>query len=247
MAELANCPKCGSGNVRQKAIVMDSKSGKRIRLRSGSVWTFLGALMILAAFAMSSIDSGAMWLYGIPGAVFMVIGVPSINKYFRGLKVLKNTCSACGNEWAQKRDATPSAETCIHCGKSEVLVSPGTYDRKSQKELVGSQTSSFIIIGVALLIVGGALLLAINIWQEGDNGIIRWNYGSTLAGVGILALGIGLARAVALPGIGYLAADKSKMFTYRCIVCNKEWKRLEDGTDIPELEVPAASGVPQPS
>jgi drug/metabolite transporter (DMT)-like permease len=243
MAELANCPKCGSDNVQRKAAVVDGKSGKPIRPRAaiiGGLLTFVGACLILGGIAISRQIPDALWLYVILGAIFCVPGVLGLSNYLRGIKTIKSTCGACGHQWAQKRDATPSGEPCIHCGKPDVLVKTSTVDRKTKAELVGGQFSSLVVSGIALLIVVGALLFALDVWRTGNSGIIRWTYGSTVAGLGILALGLGLARAIAVAPYRYFTADRAAMFTYMCIACGQDWKRLEDGTPVAEDEAPKA-------
>ena len=70
--------------------------------------------------------------------------------------------------------------------------------------------------------------MAILTWQEGDSGIIRWQYGSTLAGIGFLSIGIGFGRFGVVGVLEYVKADRVRAPFYRCSSCKHEWPGLPD-------------------
>ena len=114
---------------------------------------------------------------------------------------------------------------CPKCGGvkgaySHVLIDKNT--QKSAKALL--QTIIEGLLGIVL--IGGCLWLAIDIWQTGDSSSFRWNYGSTLAGIGVLSLGINFGRFGIATIFEYLRANRAPGTAYRCNQCKNEWTKI---------------------
>ena len=80
---------------------------------------------------------------------------------------------------------------------------------------------------MAVLLIGGGIAMAVITWQEGDAGIIQWRYGSTIAGFGFLAFGIGLGRFGVLGVLEYIHAERIAGTIYKCSQCGHEWNDLQ--------------------
>ncbi len=113
-------------------------------------------------------------------------------------------------------------EKCPFCGNDKGIVESGTVDKKT-----GRQISSLLgVIGwglLSILVIGFPLWMAISTWIEGDRGAIRWTYGPTLAGIGILSIAIVFGRFPIQKVLQYLRADRVITDVFRCNSCKKKW------------------------
>jgi transcription elongation factor Elf1 len=224
------CPTCGEAHVSVTTHTLDPVSGKQTRglvnlVLSGSFLAF-GACMalfgILVAFTTNV--SGALWIYLPIGVLFLVPGGLQLRKYLRAVKVKQFECAGCGHQWSRLADKRESTK-CPACGKAEVFTGTIMADRKTGEKVVLLNTILWAVF--AIVVIGGGLWMAISIWQEGDTGVIRWRAGSTLAGLGFLALGIGFGRFGVLAVLRYLMADRAKLLIGHCLACGHEWKQWE--------------------
>lgn len=113
-------------------------------------------------------------------------------------------------------------EKCPFCGGDRGIVESGTVNKKTGKQI----SSLFGVIGwglLSVLIIGVFLLMAILAWTKTDNLIIQWTFGSTLAGIGYLSVGIIFGRFPAMKVLEYLRADRVITEVFRCNICKKKW------------------------
>lgn len=145
-------------------------------------------------------------------------------------------------------------ETCPSCGGVKGSSQTALVDRNTGEPVMG-QLGALILGALGLAIIAGALALAISVWQGGNDGIIRWNYGSTLAGFGFLALGLGLGSTLVSPAFQAFQADRAKTILYRCAVCSTQWNefsrekiaRQPTPAGNQKMPAPGVAAVPAPA
>jgi hypothetical protein len=225
-----NCLKCGGVQVSVMMHALDPVSGQRTRrlvnlVLGGSLLAF-GAFMVLGgiAVAFTANEPAALLIYSLLGALFLAPGGSQLRKYMGAVKVKQFECTGCGHQWTRLADKKGPAK-CPACGEAEVFTDTVTADRKTGKKAAWLNTILWAVF--AIVLIGGGLWMAISVWQQGDTGVIRWQAGSTLAGLGFLALGISFGRFGVLKVIEYLTANRAKLLTGHCLACGHEWKQWE--------------------
>jgi hypothetical protein len=91
----------------------------------------------------------------------------------------------------------------------------------------------------------GMIGMAILTWSEGDEGIIRWQWGSTIAGFGMLVIGYWFGSALIRPGIAYFQARPKR--DSRCAACGHSWEEWVDGTPMPTAHTALDALAPKPA
>jgi hypothetical protein len=114
---------------------------------------------------------------------------------------------------------------CPECHYTKGYKEITTLDQKTGKPTLTLEKA--ILWGLlALITIGGGIGMAILIWVEGDEGIIQFTYGSIIAGIAILAMGIGIGRFGVMGVMEYIKADRIKTTTYICGKCGHKWNNL---------------------
>lgn len=230
MIAQVNCLKCGGVQVSAMTHALDPASGQRTRrlvnlVLGGSLLAF-GAFFVLGgiAVAFTAKEPAALLIYSLIGALFLAPGGSQLGKYMGAVKVTQFECAGCGHRWARLAGKKGLAK-CPACGEAEVFTDTIAADRKTGKRMAWLPT--ILWAAFAIVLIGGGLWMALSIWQQGDTGVIRWQAGSTLAGLGFLALGIGLGRFGVLAVIGYFTANRARLLTGHCLACGHEWKQWQ--------------------
>jgi len=228
MAEQITCLQCGGTQVSVKSRALDPASGKPtvvwLALIAGGGAVAFGACMLLGGIgvAISTKMWAALFLYLGVGALFLVPGALGVRKYLRAVKVREFKCADCGHQWMRLKNAK-KAVSCPSCGSTEAFQDTFTANRQNGDRVVLWST---ILWGIfAVVLIGGTLWMAIMIWAEGDDGMIRWEYGSTLAGIGVLSTGIAFGRFGVIAVINYFKAERTKLSMGHCLACGYQWKQ----------------------
>lgn len=230
MVDQVKCPECEGFQVSVETQTLDPASGKQFR---GSVTIVLVVALLLFGlcmlvggfgFAISEGLPALLFVYIAIAACFIVPGALQLKKFLRAVTVNQFQCSACDHHWTRRIDEKERIK-CPACGETDVLADTITADRKT-----GNKVNLLVTVlwGIfAIVLIGGGLSMAILAWKEGDTGIIRWTFGSTIAGFAYLAIGISVGRYGVRPVLKYYNADRTKLFKGRCLACKYEWKQWE--------------------
>ncbi len=139
-----------------------------------------------------------------------------------------------------KPPVTQLSEKCPRCtGQvgTEVLTQLDEHTNKRSRTLALAILWS--VLGGIFLVM--CIALAIGVWVEGDDGIIQWAYGSTIAGLAVMAVGFGIGGTGLRYAWEYRTTKRVDGVAFGCSTCKFKWEH--------PLGAPAgpASGVLPPS
>ena len=115
-------------------------------------------------------------------------------------------------------------EGCPYCHHDQGIATRVMVDKRTGEKLPSMLAT--ILMGIAAIIwFGGCTALAILAWMEGDDGIIQFAAGSTIAGLAYLAMGISGAAYLVRRVMAFIKADREMTEMYYCPGCNRKWNK----------------------
>jgi hypothetical protein len=96
---------------------------------------------------------------------------------------------------------------------------------KNTGEQVPSTPLMILLILATLICFGFGITMAILAWSVGDDGVIRFVAGSTIAGLAYLSIGISLGIYPLKRVIAYFKADREKTEVFLCEGCKGKWNK----------------------
>jgi formylglycine-generating enzyme required for sulfatase activity/phage FluMu protein Com len=133
------------------------------------------------------------------------------------------------------------SEKCPRCRGQMGTEEPVKLERGTNSKRV---SLAYTILAVVLGGLVGLFLLvfAVTTWAEGDDGIIQWVYGSTIAGAGMLVIGFAFIGWGVEAVTRYRKADLVPGVKFKCSLCNFKWAHTLDASQIPTpTSLPAAN------
>jgi len=124
----------------------------------------------------------------------------------------------------------PSKETvtfpegCPFCNHEQGTAMRVMVNKRTSEKLP-SKLGTILMGAAAVIWFGLCTAMSILAWGEGDNGIIQFYAGSTIAGLAYLAMGITGASYLARKVIAFIKADKELTDVYHCAGCNRKWNK----------------------
>ncbi len=259
------CGACGSptgeqvGGVKSKQAMSIGQMPKK----SLPKWAWWVGGGVLAALVVTTIVLGFVFadrspVLRITAAVLLLlvwIGVTALGAYVafkKKRKVLGILCIATliyGFIFAiiaffisPKPPVTQLSEKCPVCqgqvGTEEAMMLEKGTNKK------GISLAYTILAAVLGGIVGLILaIMAISVWAEGDDGIIRWAYGSTIAGAGILVVGFAMIGWGVEAVMRYRKVERVAGKRFRCSQCKFMWMHALDAPAVP-TPTPLPTGNP---
>jgi ssDNA-binding Zn-finger/Zn-ribbon topoisomerase 1 len=245
--EIVVCPKCKSGSVRVHGVRANPKTGKPL-----AKWILIPAyFVILVAVEMSILPFVLMsQTDAIFGTVIMLVfaalawffGIRMLKGYYGAPKIRQGECLNCRNTWTEWTGIVGQkavGQFCPQCGKQEVFSNEYKANIDTQKPISAIFSWAGLLLGVFFGV--GAVIMAIVTWTGGDDGFIQWQYGSTIAGLGFLAMSYFLGGGLIREGLKIFRAKLKR--DYDCAACRNSWSQWADGTPIvipqAKLDVPA--------
>jgi hypothetical protein len=122
-----------------------------------------------------------------------------------------------------KPPVTQLSEKCPRCTGQIGTEEMTKLDQHTNKR---SRTFALAILWGVLggLFIVLCLVAAISIWVEGDDGIIQWAYGSTIAGLGVTVVGFGLGGAGLRYAWEYKTTERVDGVAFSCSTCKFKWE-----------------------
>jgi len=120
-------------------------------------------------------------------------------------------------------------EGCPYCNHDHGTAIQVMVDKHTGEKLPSKLGT--ILMGIAAVIwFGLCTAMSVLAWMEGDNGIIQFYAGSTIAGLAYLAMGISGASYLARKVTAFLKADRELTEVYNCSGCNRKWNKYSAPT-----------------
>ena len=115
-------------------------------------------------------------------------------------------------------------EGCPYCHYDHGTATRVMVDKRTGEKLPSLLFT--ILMGIAgVLWFGGCTTMAILAWMTGDDSVIQFYAGSTIAGLAYLSIGIVGGSYLARKVIAFIKADKELTELYYCPGCNRKWNK----------------------
>jgi hypothetical protein len=139
----------------------------------------------------------------------------------------------------------PLPEQCPRCRGQVGTVEPIKVERGTNKKR--APLAYTILVAVLGGLVGLFLIVwAFFVWSEGDDGIIQWTYGATVAGLGVFSLGLILIGWGVGAVLRHINGNWVEAVRYKCSQCKFKWDRAVEGQEAQTVGSLAAGGDQSP-
>jgi len=125
------------------------------------------------------------------------------------------------------KQAVNFPEGCPYCHHDQGTGMRVMVDKRTGDKLP-SLLGTILMAIAAVLCFGLGTAVAILAWMEGDDGIIQFAAGSTIAGLAYLSMGVVGGGYLARKVIAFAKADKELTELYYCPGCNRKWNKYSE-------------------
>lgn len=119
-------------------------------------------------------------------------------------------------------------EKCPYCNYEQAVMTEVMVDKNTGEQIPSTPTMILLILATVICF-GFGITMAILAWSVGDDGVIRFVAGSTIAGLAYLSIGISFGIYPLKKVIAYFKADREMTDVYHCEGCKQRWNKYTKG------------------